>query len=121
MPHSDRPERPATTPWNREQRAGVRAPLRAAVFLDDGTEVIRGWVRNLSRGGAYVENKARFPVDTAVRIEFVVWRDEGPVEVIVDGWVARTDSEGMGLQFSDIDQDMLELIDGLIQEHFSNA
>lgn len=121
MPHSDRPERPATTPWNREQRAGMRAPLRAAVFLEDGSEVIRGWVRNLSRGGAYVENKARFPDNTPVRVEFVVWRKEGPVEVIIDGWVARTDDEGMGLQFSDIDKEMIGVIDALIQEHFTPA
>lgn len=97
------------------------APLRAAVFLEDGSEVVRGWVRNLSRGGAYIENKARFPDETPVRIEFVVWSDDSATEVIIDGWVARTDDEGMGLQFSDLDEPMLKVIDSLIQEHFSKT
>ncbi|MDH5527426.1 MAG: PilZ domain-containing protein [Nitrospirota bacterium] len=119
MSESERPERPATTPWNREQRMDVRVPLRAAVFLTDGSEVVRGWVRNLSGGGAYVENKARFPEDTPVRIEFIVWEAESPVEVIIDGWVARTDNEGMGIQFSNLDAHMLTVVESLVAMYFS--
>lgn len=110
-----RPAKPMTTPATRERRASLRVRVRAAVFLADGAEKVCGWVRNLSTGGMYVETKARFPDETPVVLETLVWEDETPHCLRLAGWVARTDDEGMGIQFDPPDDRTGKLLTHLVQ------
>ena len=121
MTSRKRPRKKQSTPGNRDRRADVRVPLRAAVYLSGGDELVRGWVRNLSQGGVFVECKARFPEETEVCLEFMVWEGETPMGVTIAGWVARTDDEGMGIQFAPATPEMVAQIGRLLTQFLAPA
>jgi hypothetical protein len=95
-----RPMKPVTTPATREPRTPVPDAVRAALFLYNGREKVCGWVRMLNTGGMYLQSKARFPDDTEVYLETLVWEDHTPRALRVRGWVAYEDRRGMGIQFT---------------------
>jgi hypothetical protein len=109
-----RPLKPATTPDTREPRTPVPSAVRAALFLYNGKEKVCGWVRKLNTGGMYLQSKARFPRETEVFIETMVWEDDTPRAFKVRGWVAYEDPRGMGIQFAPPDADTLACLRYLI-------
>jgi len=109
-----RPVKPVTTPETRERRTPVPGAVRAALFLYNGKEKVCGWVRMLNTGGMYLQSKARFPAETEVVLETMVWDDNTPHPVQVRGWVAYEDNRGMGIQFSTPDASTLARLRGLL-------
>lgn len=116
-----RPVKPATTPRTREPRTPVPGAVRAALFLYNGKEKVCGWVRKLNTGGMYLQSKARFPRETEVRVETVVWEDDTPRAFTVKGWVAYEDNRGMGIQFSPPDAATLSRLRYLIRAFETEA
>jgi hypothetical protein len=110
-----RPQKPVTTPETREPRTPVPGAVRAALFLYNGKEKVCGWVRVLNTGGMYLQSKARFPRDTEVVVETMVWEQDTPRAVKVRGWVAYEDSRGMGIQFSSPDASTLDCLRDLVR------
>lgn len=115
-----RPAKPITTPATREPRTPVPAALRAALFLYNGKEKVCGWVRKLNTGGMYLQSKARFPRETEVFVETLVWEGDAARAFRVRGWVASEDPRGMGIQFAPPDPDTLAALRRVIRR-FSAA
>jgi hypothetical protein len=113
--------KPVTTPATREPRVPVPAPLRAALFLYNGKEKVCGWVRRLNTGGMYLQSKARFPRETEVFVETLVWDDDTPRAFRVRGWVATEDPRGMGIQFAPPDADTLAALRRVIHRFAATA
>jgi len=111
-----RPEKP-DCPEACAPRAIVSEPFQAAIFLANGNEKVCGNVRNISTSGVYVENKARFPEESEVVLESMVWEGETRYCIALRGWVARTDADGMGIQFADPDPEMASLLQQLVERY----
>jgi hypothetical protein len=94
-----RPSKPVTTPATRERRTPVPVALRAALLLYNGKEKVCGWVRRISTGGMYLQSRARFPGETEVIVETLVWEGNSARPLCLKGWVAYEDRRGMGIQF----------------------
>lgn len=94
-----RPIKPATTPATRERRTPVPVALRAALLLYNEREKVCGWVRRINTGGMYLQSRARFPRETEVIVEAMVWEGDRARPLSVRGWVAYEDPHGMGIQF----------------------
>lgn len=102
-------------------RAIVREPFQTAVFLASGDEKVCGNVRNISTSGLYVENKARFPKESEVVLESMVWEGERRYCISLKGWVARTDNDGMGIQFADPEPAMASLLEQLVNRYMGQT
>ena len=111
-----RPEIP-NCPERSAPRAIVPEPFQTAVFLASGEEKVCGNVLNISTSGLYVENKARFPKESEVVLESMVWEGESRYCITLRGWVARTDEDGMGIQFADPDPAMARLLQQLVNRY----
>lgn len=94
-----RPPKPVATPVTRERRTPVPVALRAALLLYNGKEKVCGWVRRISTGGMYLQSRARFPGETEVIVEALVWEGDTARPLRLKGWVAYEDRRGMGIQF----------------------
>jgi PilZ domain len=94
-----RPSKPVATPATRERRTPVPVALRAALLLYNGKEKVCGWVRRISTGGMYLQSRARFPGETEVVVEALVWEGDSARPLRLKGWVAYEDRRGMGIQF----------------------
>jgi hypothetical protein len=94
-----RPPKPVTTPATREPRTPVPVALRAALLLYNGKEKVCGWVRRINTGGMYLQSRARFPGETEVIVEALVWDGNTAHPLHLKGWVAYEDRRGMGIQF----------------------
>ena len=102
-------------------RGLMRVPLEAPVHIVHPREHHWGTVRNVSRGGLYVEAGTPMPPSTEVSLEFelpdageriaptarVVWRREG----------RANQPPGMGLQFLSLDRESAERIDSFVYQH----
>lgn len=112
-----RPVKPITTPKSREPRIKVAKPLRAALFLCNGREKVCGWVRQLNTSGMYLQNKARFPPETEVFMEALIWEGEAARQLKIKGWVAYEDNFGMGIQFDRPDPETRSLLTRFLRNY----
>jgi len=117
-----RPRKPVTTPATRERRVAVRVTvdtyIRAAVAHEASARKVHGWVRNLSRGGMFVETPDRLPADAPVRVDALARCDGDLIHFKADGWVAYTGPDGLGIQFENLEEAMAARLAALL-ERFS--
>jgi Tfp pilus assembly protein PilZ len=105
-----RPIKPETSLANRERRAHVRVPIRAAVTVAGEGRRVCGWVRNLSVGGLFVETHEIFPRETEVWVELLLREGYSVRRLRTLAWVAWSAPDGMGLQFDDLHPDDIQLL-----------
>jgi len=105
-----RPLKPMTAPEQRERRAHVRVPIRAAVTLVNGDQKVCGWVRNLSCGGMFVQADVPFPTNAEVQVDVLLREGYSVRRLRTPAWVAWSGDGGMGLQFDALTPDDLDLI-----------
>jgi len=80
-----------------DPRKHPRKPYRKAIFFASKSEIYKGLLSNISRGGAYIITKNKFYVGQMIQI--VIPGDKKKKDVKLKGWVARLSPEGLGVRF----------------------
>lgn len=84
-----------------------RVPLRVAVTVEPPRgPMIRGWARDLSVSGVFVEAAAKLPPGSRCTVTLALGQGTGRRDVRCDGTVARTDEAGMGIALQANDPDV---------------
>lgn len=87
-----------------EQRQRMRVECNMAASAGaQGRERLRGWVRNLSSGGMFVETDQRLPVGTRCEIALLLHDGEDDRATHALGEVVRVEDGGMAVQFLKLD------------------
>ncbi|HET7826350.1 MAG TPA: TIGR02266 family protein [Anaeromyxobacter sp.] len=100
-----------------DKRTGERMPVGLAVRLSYGTvdEFIDCFAVNISRGGVFIRTREPMPVGTSLSLELklqggeVAIRGEGVVR-----WIQAPPAAGMGIQFTDLDEPSLALVERMV-------
>jgi len=103
----------------------VDAELRVAYRSID--DLVVAYCSDLSRGGMFVESEALLPMDSTVRVTLELPEGSGDIPVLCrvawtrDAVVAARERlpVGMGLQFRDVPEDTLLLLEAFISERMS--
>ena len=97
-----------------------RIPVETSVHIIHEPDDVWGTLRNLSRGGIFVESDFAMAPDTEVAVEFTLPESEGPLQstaqVIWRRRGSREEPNGMGLQFLAIDRASVREIDSYVYE-----
>ncbi len=106
-----------------ERRVAERFQLTAQVRVVWAEGSLWGYSTDLSRSGVFVETPRRIPVDTEVRLDFIIFRQGLRETVEVKGRVARLEGSkagaaagemrGLGIEFGEIDRGRDLLLDYL--------
>lgn len=68
-----------------------------SIHFNHGNQVYKGWVTNISRGGAFINTRGKFSLGRKIRI--VITRGETSMDLQRPGWIVRVNSEGFGVSF----------------------
>ena len=96
-----------------EKRTDVRITIDVPVTLNSEHKLLRGNLENISRSGIFVSTTDLLPVNRELEINFNI---EGRQAAIVQGkviWVRQGEGDnqsGMGIAFTEISTDTLELL-----------
>jgi Tfp pilus assembly protein PilZ len=69
-----------------------------SIHFNHGNQVYKGWVTNISRGGAFINTRGKFSLGRKIRI--VITRGETSMDLQRPGWIVRVNSEGFGVSFN---------------------
>jgi len=115
----ERPKKAVTTPATRERRVGIRvdvdAYIRVALVHATTGRKVHGWVRNLSAGGLFVETREPLAIEEPVVVDALARSGETALHLKVEGWVAYSGPDGMGIQFGPLSPAMAERVADLIE------
>jgi len=120
-----RPKVPTVPRDGRPKRVDVRVAVRAVLRplaggVDAGPEIY-GWVGNLSTGGASVRAAEPLQPDTPCEVR-LVWKDEGVFRaVFLKGWVVYATENAMGVQFSELSEELKAVLNSLDRHHMEPA
>ena len=102
-------------------RGLARIALRANAHIRSSRHGVSGTVRNLSRGGVYVESERSFPIESEVVLEVHLPDAPGPLTPTAKVvWQRRGAAErpvGMGLQFLALERCDTRRIEDFLHEH----
>ncbi len=62
-----------------------------------GRQVLKGWITSISRGGAFIQARGKFPLGHKIKFVFIAPQTKAKVQHL--GWIVRLDPEGFGLCF----------------------
>lgn len=100
----------------------TRVPLEenVRVRLVRGSASSWGIMRDLSRGGIFVESTGRLPIDTEIDLDFRLPNTRKPLrptaQVMWTGLHPRTRAPGMGLRFLALDRSSTHQIDSFVHQ-----
>jgi len=120
-----RPRVPTAPRDGRPKRVDVRVAIRAVLRplaggVDAGPEIY-GWVGNLSPGGVSIRAAEPLHPETPCEVR-LVWKDEGVFRaVFLKGWVVYATESAMGLQFSEVSQELKAVLHSLDHHHMDPA
>ena len=81
-----------------EAREFPRKRCHQSVVFNHGTRVCRGWVTDISRGGAFIRTQSKFSLGHKIII--VITGDKAIKNLQRPGWIVRVNSEGFGVSFN---------------------
>lgn len=105
-------------------RALPRIQIEAPAWLRSSREEWAGTIRNLSRGGVYVESEQTAEPDTELELALTLPEIEGPVTSTAEvRWVRRegTQQVGMGMRFLALDRDSARALSHYVGERVAFA
>lgn len=104
------------------RRQNPRIPVRVEVKYTDGTDFIQDYMLNVSRGGLFVVCENPLKVGSDVDLEFSlpafshVFRVKG--RVVWNRPTGKFEHEpGMGIQFHDMEEEDLAILDSFVRIH----
>lgn len=87
-----------------EQRRRMRVECHLAASAEGPDRArIRGWVRNLSSGGMFVETAERLSVGTRCEIALLMRDGDAERATHAVGEIVRAEGDGMAVQFLTLD------------------
>lgn len=81
-----------------EQRKHSRRFLCKPVYFNAGENIRQGLVRNISRGGIFIETAGRFPIGGGIKL--VIPNTRSTRQRALHGRIVRADGLGLGIQFT---------------------
>jgi uncharacterized protein (TIGR02266 family) len=111
----------------RDQRKFSRAPIAAkkvGIRFQNKLHFARQYIENISTGGLYLRTKASFRRGEAVKLEFSIPDPTKPsqkIEFKLQGTICRKDSEGVGLEFTNLDQKTRNQLEEYVQSILSDG
>ncbi|MCK4605173.1 MAG: PilZ domain-containing protein [Deltaproteobacteria bacterium] len=94
---------------NTEQRKYIRVPFKAVACLwplkQDAKEIRCDQTRDISLKGIYCYSDIKFSVGTTCELELHFTDTSSKLVLFLKGRVVRTDEEGMGIKFEEMDLD----------------
>lgn len=80
-----------------EARESPRKRCNQLIEFNHGNQAYKGWVTSISRGGAFIKTRSKFPLGRKIRI--VISRGKTNIDWQRLGWIVRVNSEGFGVSF----------------------
>jgi len=94
---------------NTERRKYIRVPFKAVACLwslkQDAKEIRCDQTRDISLKGIYCYSDIKFSVGTTCELELHFTDTSSKLVLFLKGRVVRTDEEGMGIKFEEMDLD----------------
>lgn len=100
--------RPTT---DRERRKHPRKPCRLPVDGLSGDSLFKGFVKNISLGGVFMETPVAFALDEEIVLRLAPPQSEEQIKVV--GKIVWKDPDGVGVAFMDVPKRMAVMIDSL--------
>ena len=101
-----------------EQRKHIRVPFKTVACLwslkQDAKEIRCDQTRDISLKGLYCYSDIRFSVGTPCELELHLTDIGSKVVLFLKGRVVRTDEEGMGIKFEEMDLDSFFLLKNIL-------
>ncbi|MBW2350896.1 MAG: PilZ domain-containing protein [Deltaproteobacteria bacterium] len=101
-----------------EQRKYIRVPFNAVACLwslKQGAKEIRcDQTRDISLKGIYCYSDIKFSVGTICEVELHLTDNGSKLVLFLKGLVVRTDEEGMGIKFTEMDLDSFLLLKNIL-------
>ena len=70
---------------------------KSIVFKHDN-QVCKGWITNISRGGAFIKTPDKFSLGRKIKLVFTGGKASKDLQLL--GWIVRLNSKGFGLSFN---------------------
>jgi hypothetical protein len=92
---------------NKERRQSKRVDFNTEIFLKTPSQTFRleGNSRDISQKGVYIFTDKDIPIDTVCEIKLVLSGASPPVVLDIVGKIARKTSDGLGIEFKEMDLD----------------
>jgi len=101
-----------------EQRKYIRVPFKTVACLwslkQDAKEIRCDQTRDISLKGIYCYSDIKFSVGTPCEMELHLTDTGSKVVLFLKGRVVRTDAEGMGIKFEEMDLDSFFLLKNIL-------
>ena len=81
----------------KDPRDHQRQPYRKIVYFTSRNLKYKGYIKNMSRGGAFIITRKKFVIGQMIKIIFPGTKLKG--EFKLKGWVVRVDQNGIGVRF----------------------
>jgi hypothetical protein len=100
----------------RERRKNIRVPFRASVFIrpvaQDNEPIVCYETRDLSLKGLYFLSERTLPRGTRCEVELRLSKPD--ISICAAGEVVRSDENGIGISFSEMDIDSFSYLRNLL-------
>ena len=96
----------------KEKRTSVRKDCRIPVKYVCNERIFNSYIVNISRDGCFIETQK--PVSVREKILMHILLDGDEKSIRIKGEVANTNRLGMGIEFEEVDKDMLGKIGSLL-------
>ena len=86
-------------------------PRKKAAVVSDyvvGDRVFKDFIQNISAGGVFIETASCFSIGQSITLTFTFPEYKEPIKIT--GKIARSNSQGIGVKFSEIDKDLERLL-----------
>lgn len=80
-----------------DPREHQRTPYRKVVYFTSGKSRYKGFIKNISRGGAFILTREKFAIGQMINLIFP--RTRLKKELTLKGWIVRVDQTGIGVRF----------------------
>jgi Tfp pilus assembly protein PilZ len=80
-----------------DPREHQRTPYRKVVYFTSRNSRYKGFIKNISRGGAFIITRENFTIGQMINLLFPATRLKK--ELKLKGWIVRIDQNGIGVRF----------------------
>lgn len=80
-----------------DPREHQRKPYRKVVYFTSRNAKYKGFIKNISRGGAFIITQEKFAIGQMINLVFPATRLKK--ELRLKGWIVRVDKNGIGVRF----------------------
>ena len=112
----------STTHMKDNQRKRTRVLFKTLVDLESGDTRLTGLAtRNLSLKGVFVESTRQLAIDTPVEVRLTLSGTGSNITLEMKGKIIRTEENGMGVDFMEIDLDSFQHLRNIVMYNAGNA